>query len=298
MLFSAPEGGSRAGLEVRRREPGAGDREARRAGLRRGSRRPLGAGLRPQEGASAGGGAAPPPEGVRHRDRAPGARQGGRVVPQGGDEGGGRRGPGPGKAPRGDGGPHPGVAPWRAQPARRVRARRPRRRRQRRGPPRGYAARLRLRPEGPQRDRDGPRNPRLRARGQGVGGALRRLLGSRSTPREGPHPVHARRPHSRAGIQGGDPALPGHGGDPDRDGAAPEVRRGPVQDPGGGAGPLPDPDGGGSGHQPAPRRDPGRGRAPAEVRVLHSLLPLRGRARTGRTSRASSASISSTRWSS
>ena len=102
---------------------------------------------------------------------------------------------------------------------------------QRRGAPGGRAPTLRLRAQAPLGPRDRPRHPRLRAGRQDLRGALRRLLGRRGAARAGARSSSCSTCTRRARLPRGAAAVPRHRRDPDRHRPAPEVRGRPLQDP-------------------------------------------------------------------
>ena len=152
------------------------------------------------------------------------------------------------------------------------------RERQRRGAARGRAADVRLHATAPLGAGAGAGDPRLRARGQDLGRALRRALGTRARGWSARSSSFMLDLHTRE--RGYREVIPPYLVTAEtmlRHRPAPEVRGRPLQDARGRPRPLPDPDRRGAAHHPAPRRDP-RGRGPAEeVRVVHALLPLGGR---------------------
>ena len=163
--------------------------------------------------------------------------------------------------------PHP------SGPGRRLRGR------QRRGAPLGRAPGLRVRAPPPLGARRAPGDPRLRAGRPARQGPLHGAVGARRAARARARPVHAGRPHEAARLPGGLGPAPRERGDDARDGPAPEVRGGAVQDRRAGGRPpaLPDPDRRGAADGPPRGRDPGRRDAAAEVHGLHAVLPAGGR---------------------
>ena len=116
-----------------------------------------------------------------------------------------------------------------------------RRGRERRGAPLGHAPRVRVPRAPPLGARRAPGDPRLRARRQARQGALHGAVGARRATRARPRPVHAGPPHEAARLPGGLGPASRERGDDARDGPAPEVRGGALQDrrAGGGAVALP-----------------------------------------------------------
>ena len=127
--------------------------------------------------------------------------------------------------------------------------------------------------------RRAPGDPRLRARRQARQGALHGAVGARRAARARPRPVHAGPPHEAARLPGGLGPASRERGDDARDGPAPEVRGGALQDRRAGGGPvaLPHSHRRGAADRAAQGRDP-RGRdAAAKVHRVHAVLPPRGR---------------------
>ena len=89
--------------------------------------------------------------------------------------------------------------------------------------------------------------------------ALLRVEGRRRAPPAGADHLDARPAHGEARLHRGPPAVHGQGGDAGGHGQPAQVRRQPLPRRRGGL--LVDPDGRGAGHQPVPRRDPGRRRS-------------------------------------
>ena len=262
-------------------------------------RRPLGARRRAPRADPGGRAAAPPPAHGRRGDRPARQGEGGRLGPQGRDEG--RRRPhqaGRGAARGGEGGdralPAGGAEPARRERARRARTRRPTSRCGGSATPRAFDfdAEVAL----------GPRRPSSASSTS----SARRGSRARASPSTGTGGARLERAliqfmldlHGSRGLPRGDPAVPRHRGDAHRHRPAAQVRGRPLQDLGRRPRPLPDPDRRGAAHQPPPRRDPRR--RPSCRRSTSPSRPAsaRRRAPTARTCAASSASTSSTRWSS